>query len=146
MKILFDSSTLIAASVQNHPKHESAFSWLKKAKNSEVEGYVSAHTLLEVYSVLTRTPFQPKIIPAHARRLIDTNVTSLMNVISLEMKGYNEILDLLANHQLKGGIVYDALILKCSMDKEIPYIVTANRKDFERLVRALAFKIEVIGI
>ena len=146
MKVLFDSSTLIAASVQNHPKYKIAFSWLEKVENAEVEGFVSAHTLLEVFSVLTRAPFQPKILPEDAIKLIHTNILSLMEVIPLDKSEYLDLLELLANHQLKGGIVYDALILKCCLKKHISNIITANRKDFEKLVLTLNAKIKVIGI
>ncbi len=49
MKILFDTSVLVAALVQKHPKHERALPWLSKAIRNEFEFIVSSHTLAELY-------------------------------------------------------------------------------------------------
>jgi predicted nucleic acid-binding protein len=59
---------LIAAFVESHPKHKSALSFLMKAKNKEFELFVSSHTILEIYSVLTGAPFKPKITPIIAKQ------------------------------------------------------------------------------
>ena len=53
MKALFDTSVLVAASVETHPMHARAWPWLKRAHGGEVGFYVAAHSLAECYAVLT---------------------------------------------------------------------------------------------
>lgn len=105
MKILFDSSLLISAFVESHPKHESALSFLAKAKNREFEFLVSAHTILEVYSVLKSAPFNPKISPETAKKLIENNMKSTAKILSLSDKDYFKFFDKMCDADLKGGSV-----------------------------------------
>jgi len=51
LKTLFDTSILVAALIEAHPKHNAAFSWLEKAKASEFEFVISSNTLADIYSV-----------------------------------------------------------------------------------------------
>lgn len=80
MKILFDTSMLVAAMVESHPHHTLAFPWLQRVKQRLDEGVVAAHTLAELYAVLTRLPVHPivtlnesdfrRVHPALADRVI----------------------------------------------------------------------------
>lgn len=133
MKILFDSSSLIASIIEAHPKHESALSWLKKVKNSNIDASISAHSLLEIYSVLTSAPFKPKISPELARELINTNIKKHFKIVSLSPKEYFALIDFLSSNDFKGGIVYDALIFKCAQKLKVNKLITLNAKDFVRL-------------
>lgn len=133
MRILFDSSTLIAAIVEAHQKHEIALSWLLRAKNKEFDLIVSAHTLLEIYCVLTKAPFKPKISSLTARKLIETNIKNIAIVQSLNSEDYFKLLDSVCSLDLKGGIVYDALIYRCAIKSNAKKIVTLNTKDFNQL-------------
>ena len=53
MKVLFDTNVLIAAMIATHPKHAIALPWLAKVKHNEITGVIGAHSLAELYSVLT---------------------------------------------------------------------------------------------
>jgi predicted nucleic acid-binding protein len=44
MRVLFDTSVLVAAMVELHPAHEKALSWLQRAKDGTHQGFVAAHT------------------------------------------------------------------------------------------------------
>lgn len=133
MKILFDSSVLIAAFVESHPKHKSALPFLIKAKNREFEFIVSAHTILEIYSVLTSAPLKPKISPIIAKKLIENNIKSIAKIVSLSDKDYLNIIQKMCDSDLKGGIVYDAIIVECGLKSKVDEILTLNPKDFSRL-------------
>ena len=133
MKILFDTSSLIAAVVEAHPKHKSSLSWLIRAKNHEFDMIVSAHSLLEIYSVLTTAPFKPKISPETANKLINNNIKELATIQFLNPEEYFTLLDLSSTLDFKGGIVYDALIFECAKKSRVDKIVTSNIKDFTRL-------------
>ena len=56
MRILFDTSTLVAAVVEGHPAHVAAFPWLQRVKDKAETGIVAAHSLAELYAILTRLP------------------------------------------------------------------------------------------
>ena len=86
VKILFDTSVLVAAMVEPHPNHDSAFGWLQRAKANAIECIVCSHTLAELYAVLTALPVSPKISPGMARRLIRDNVLSLAQVVTLSFE------------------------------------------------------------
>jgi predicted nucleic acid-binding protein len=70
MRTLFDTSVLVAAFIEGHPKHERALPWLSKAKAQEFEFVVSSHTLAALYAVLTTLPVKPRISPNVSWRLL----------------------------------------------------------------------------
>lgn len=141
MRILFDSSTLIAAIIQSHENHNQAFSWLVRAKNNEFDLVVAAHSLLEVYSVLTIAPFQPRILPLTARKLIEVNIINHAEIQSLDYSDYINVIESVSALGLKGGIIYDAIIYACAQISKSEKIVTLNTKDFNRLNSDNAFEI-----
>ena len=51
MKILFDTSVLVAALINSHPRHESAIHWLQQVKLGEIEMVIATHTLAELYAM-----------------------------------------------------------------------------------------------
>jgi len=138
---MFDSSTLIAAMVEAHPNHDQAFSWLLRAKAEEFELVVSAHSLLEVYSVLTTAPFKPRISPETAKKLIDANIKNIATIHALNTNDYLQLIHWVSDLNIKGGIVYDALILQCAKKAGIKEIVTMNAKDFNRIWHEESIKI-----
>ena len=127
--------------VEAHPKHEQAFAWLLRARKGEFELVVSAHTLLEIYSVLTTAPFKPKISADTAKKLIDTNIKKIALIHSLNTSEYVQVINRVAGLNLKGGIVYDALIFQCAKKSGIKEIVTLNARDFNRLNQDNSVKI-----
>lgn len=144
MKVIFDSSVLIAAFVESHPKHKSALSFLMKAKNKEFELFVSAHTILEIYSILTSAPFKPKISTVIAKKLIENNIKALARIIYLSDKDYFNIVDKMCDLGFKGGIVYDAIIVECALNSKVDEILTLNPKDFLRLTNDSSIRITTI--
>ncbi len=141
MRTLFDSSVLVAACVEAHPKHQSALSWLKRAKNKEIEYIVAAHSLAEIYSVLTRAPFKPRIFPSIAQKLIEQNIKVDAKIISLSEREYFRVIKNMVQLGLKGGIVYDAIIVECARKSKSDEIITSNIKDFSRLIPDDSIKI-----
>lgn len=133
MKILFDSSVFIAAFIEAHNKHKLAFQWLERAKNNDFDLIVSAHSLLEVYSVLTSAPFQPPISSNTAKLLIENNIEKNAHIQSLSAKDYQQLIYATSEANLRGGIVYDSLIYYCAKKAKVDKIVTLNAKDFARL-------------
>ena len=74
MSILLDTSVLVAAMVESHPAHARALPWLQRVQDGTETGLVAAHSLAELYAILTTLPVQPHIPPTVARQLIQHNV------------------------------------------------------------------------
>ena len=133
MKILFDTSVLVAALVQPHPLHNRALSWLKKAKAEEFDLIVSSHTIAELYAVLSTLPVSPRITPGLAWRLIHESVEPVASVISLSSSDYFAIIKRMSDLGISGGAVYDALIVKTARKSEVDRVLTFNVNDFKRI-------------
>jgi predicted nucleic acid-binding protein len=133
MKILFDTSVLVAAMVEPHPMHTHTFPWLVRAKSKEFIMAVAAHTLAELYAVLTTLPLTPRIAPGAAHRLIRENVETRARVISLSSQDYVSVIRNLSDSGLSGGIIYDALIIKAAQKAGVEKILTLNVNDFKRV-------------
>lgn len=133
MKVLFDSSVLIASSLQAHGDHQRSIEWMDKARAGQIEAVVSAHTLAEVYSVLTRLPSPLRVSPAVALQIIERNILGLMEVVALTGQEYADLIRYLSGIGIAGGAVYDGIIA-CAADKaQVDHIVTLNAKDFHRV-------------
>jgi predicted nucleic acid-binding protein len=135
---------LIAAFVESHPKHKSALSFLIKAKNKEFELFVSSHTILEIYSVLTSAPFKPKITPIIAKQLIENNIKKIAKTICLTDEDYFKIVENMSNSNFSGGLVYDAIVVECALKAKVDQILTLNSKDFLRLTNEISIKVSTL--
>ena len=133
MKILLDTSVLVAALVGPHPQHSRALPWLKKAKEEEFEMVVSSHTIAELYAVLSTLPVSPRISPGLALRLIQESVLPSATVLALSSSDYLSTIKRMSELGLSGGTVYDALIVKAAQKSEADRILTFNVNDFKRI-------------
>jgi len=141
VKILFDTSLLIAAVIEGHPAHALAFPWLQRVKDRVDSGVVAAHTLAEMYAILTRLPVRPPISPVMAREIIKVYVLDICEVVALSGADYAVLLNHLADLGIAGGAAYDALLLHAAWKADVDQVVTLNPHDFRRVYPALADKI-----
>ena len=133
MKILFDTSVLVAALVESHPAHKKAFPWLKKATAKEFDMIVAAHTIAELYAVLSTLPIKPRISPLIARKLISENIETIGKLISLTPREYISVIKQISELGLAGGITYDALIAKVAQKANVEKLLTLNADHFARV-------------
>ena len=141
MRILLDTSVLLAAMVGAHPMHQVALPCLRRVKDGTDRGFVSAHSLAELCAILTRLPVRPRIPPVVARRLIEENVISSCEVVSLSDKDYAAVIDHLAESGIVGGVTYDVLILYAAIKVGTDRVITLNESDFKRIYPQLADQI-----
>ncbi len=141
MRCLLDTSVLVAAMVEVHPAHHRALPWLQRIKDGTDTGLVSAHSLAELYAILTTLPVQPRIPPALAQQLIQRNVLEVCEIMSLSAQDYETVITHLSEENVIGGATYDALILHAALKTEVHRIVTLNERDFRRIYPHLADKI-----
>jgi predicted nucleic acid-binding protein len=105
MRTLFDTSVLVAAFIEGHPKHERALPWLSKAKAQEFEFVVSSHTLAESYAVLTTLPVKPRISPNVSWRLLHENIEGVAKTVSLfSLESIKPSLKELQSWHSRGGL------------------------------------------
>ena len=102
MKALLDTSVLVSAHLPMHPHYRDASRWLSAATQGGFELVVSAHSLAETYSVLTRLPATPRITPA-AWRLLSENILPHATLVGLTGDAYCELLEQAAADGLAGG-------------------------------------------
>jgi predicted nucleic acid-binding protein len=133
MKILFDTSVLVAALVEPHPFHERGLLWFKKALAKEFELIVCSHTLAECYAVLTTLPVSPRITPVLAWRLIHESIEPISSVTALSASDYFSTVKRISNLGVSGAVIYDALILKAAQKLKADRVLTFNAKDFRRV-------------
>jgi len=141
VRILFDTSVLIAAVVEAHPAHAVAFPWLQRVKDKTDTGVVAAHSLAEMHAILTRLPVRPSISSEVARQVITVNVVDTCDVVTLTVTDYVTLLDHLADLKIAGGAVYDALLLHAAWKSEVDQVITLNARDFRRVYPTLADRI-----
>ncbi|MBE9069481.1 PIN domain-containing protein [Leptolyngbya cf. ectocarpi LEGE 11479] len=143
-KVLFDTSTLVAALLEEHQLYDVCFPWLKKALTNEFTGYISTHTLAELYSVLTRLPRQPKLQPYEVEALL-ANLNDIHKVF-LDVNDYAQVIKRLVSLKITGGGIYDALIGQAALKVNADILLTANPKDFVRLGDDVANIIRVLSV
>jgi predicted nucleic acid-binding protein len=136
-RILFDTSSLVAAMVLTHPAHVRSREWLARALQGEIVGFVCTHSLAECYAVLSGSPFKPRILPQQTWEMLQTNLKTLQTV-SLNEEDYKAALELVAKLELPGGAIYDTLIAIAARKSNVSKLVTLNTKHFLRLGEAIA--------
>ncbi|MBE9037748.1 PIN domain-containing protein [aff. Roholtiella sp. LEGE 12411] len=142
MKILFDTSVLVAAMVAKHPRHSESLPWLQRVQTDEIKGFISTHTLAELYAILTRLPPNPQINPALAQRLLGENLKKAHKVV-LTAEDYQATIARMVSLNLPGGGIYDALIAQAAIKANVDVLLTLNANDFTRLGEDVARLVQV---
>lgn len=133
MKVLTDTSVLVSALLPSHAFHSQSVPWLARAKQRAFDWVVSAHSLAELFAVLTRMPSKPKLSPAASWTLIDQNIIPFATIESLTGRDYQDVVHALAQQGLAGGIVFDALIARVAEIAQVDNLVTLNETHFLRV-------------
>jgi predicted nucleic acid-binding protein len=91
--IFFDTTVLVAASVQSHPHYVQARSALLRITAGRDKGFMSLHSVAEVFAALTRLPVQPRIHPVEAARIVTENILPHFELVSIGKEDYQEEYD-----------------------------------------------------
>lgn len=133
MRVLFDTSVLIAAVVQAHSMHEKALPWLMRAQSEEIELALSCHSLAELYSTLTRLPVAPRINPARATQLVLEIGALASHIVPLVKEDYLSTIQRISSMGLSGSLIYDALIARAAEKAGAEHLLTFNESHFRRV-------------
>src|SRR6476469_9983050 len=123
MKHFFDTSMLVAAFDDQDQKH--ALAWPIFLRHAE-EGAMATHSLGETFSVLTgKRGWRAQL----ASEVVATN-TSPLEKITLEAGEYLETLEKAERLGIRGGAIYDGLILACARRCRASDIWTLSTRHF----------------
>ena len=121
--------------------HEVALPWLQRVSDQSETGLVAAHSIAELYAVLTTLPVRPQISSSIAYRLIQQNILDSCEIVSLSKEDYIAVIDHLSESGIVGGVTYDALILHAALKADADRVLTLNAGDFQRIYPDLAGRI-----
>jgi len=138
VRVYLDTNVLIAGSVAGHPHHSPAVEVLKRIHSGKLDGVISTHVVAELYSVLTRTPFIPRIHPTEAQRLIQSHATGACEVVALTARHYQEAVAEAAAKGWTGGKIYDLLHIKAAMQAKCDRLYTFNVQEFRMMAGAFS--------
>lgn len=100
--LAFDTSAAVPFVMRSHVAHASVRRYVAGR-----DPVLTAHSLAETYSVLTRLPGDARLAPADAARLLESNFGPAVAVPPGELIALPAIL---APFGIAGGAVYDALV------------------------------------
>lgn len=133
MKVCFDTSTLVAALLQQHPHHRAAMPLLQAGKARTLQGHLTTHALAELFATLTAMPLKPRLLPADVERMIRESVLAHLTVVALTSDHYREAIKLSVNRNLASGAIYDALHLIGARSAGCEKLYTFNLRHFRSL-------------
>jgi predicted nucleic acid-binding protein len=133
LKVYVDTNVLVAAFVEGHSHHESARDLLTRVWQDDLRATISTHGVAEFYSVLTRTPFSPRIHPIVANRLLAESVYPYIETVAYSESDYRTVIASTANAGHAGGMIFDALHLWAAQKANCERIYTFNVKHFRML-------------
>ncbi len=133
MRVLFDTSVIVPALVDQLSRHPSCFETYICYSSGDNNGFCSTHCLAECYAVLSALPLPRRITTEEARQLIKESVLGRLEIISLDQNDYIEAIAAVAKRGLASGIVYDALHVMAARKASCSRIYTQNLDHFRPL-------------
>jgi predicted nucleic acid-binding protein len=128
-----DTSCLVAALLQQHPKHADAFRLLKDIRSGAREGFLATHGLAELFATLTALPLTPRLSPAQVESLLERSVHPHFTLVELTAAHYREALRMTVLQNLPSGAIYDALHVIGARSAHCSQLYTLNLRHFRLL-------------
>ncbi len=126
----FDTSVFVASVLRSNPNHTACLERVVHANKASCA--TSAHSVTEVYSVLTRFPGPELLTPREALSVIDL-IHARFRVFALSSAEHFDVVRQVAKNNLAGAVVHDAVILECAVKAGAKVFYTLNPKDFRRV-------------
>jgi predicted nucleic acid-binding protein len=131
MKVLLDTSILVAAVLDQHVFHTAAIAVLDRVQRGKDAGIISAHSLAEMYAILTKLPPPFRHSPEQALLSIEENVVKYFEIMGLTGNDYTVLVREAALAGIRGGTIYDAVLLKSAAKSDVDRIYTLNQRHFQ---------------
>jgi predicted nucleic acid-binding protein len=123
----FDTSVLVPVFYGDHVHHQASLQRFIQFDKST--GCCGAHSLVEVYSSLTRMPGKYRISSEQAMLFIGS-IRERLSIIALDGDEYADALDAAAAAGIVGGSVYDAMLAHCALKAEVETIYSWNGRHY----------------
>ncbi len=127
MKAFFDTSVLVPVFYGDHVHHQASLRlFIQFNKES---GCCGAHSLVEVFSTLTRMPGKHRISGAQAMLFVGS-ICERLSLITLDGDEYVKALEDSATLGVVGGGIYDAILARCALKAEAETIYSWNARHY----------------
>lgn len=136
--IFLDTSVLVAVAQVKHPHHAASRGLWERCEHGRAAA--SAHTLAELYSILSSVPAPLRLSPRNAMTAVEVFLLR-MTPVSLTAEEYIEVLGRTSGLGLSGGAIYDALHVACARKIHAERIYTWNVRHFQMVAPDLAERI-----
>jgi len=130
MKAFLDTSVLVPVFYGDHEHH--AASMRVFTRHGKKDAGCGAHSLVEVYSALTRMPGRHRINGEQAMLFIG-NIRERLTVVGLTPEEYFAMLQTNAGLGVTGGAIYDALLASCALKSGTEILYTWNLRHYGQL-------------
>jgi len=130
MRVLLDTSCLIAAVLPQHEHHAPTVAELGRRRAAGHEVIMAAHAVTEAYAVLTRLPPPHRLAPADALAVLDRNWGRAETIALTAAESWRALREHAAAG-VAGGRVYDSLIASCARKGRAAEILTWNVRHFD---------------
>jgi predicted nucleic acid-binding protein len=140
VKAFFDTSVLVATFYGDHQHHEASIERFLSFRRSEAS--CAAHSLAEVYSVVTRMPGKARVSGDQAMLFLAT-IKERLTVISLDEEEHFSAIEGASALAVVGGVIYDALVAQCALKAKAQTIYTWNVKHFQRFGPSVATRLKM---
>jgi predicted nucleic acid-binding protein len=130
MRVLLDSSCLVAAAVPQHEHHAATVADLARRRAAGDTFVMAAHAVLEAYAVLTRLPPPHRLAPGDALAVLDRNWGKSETFALTGAESWRVVRRQAASGS-GGGRVYDGHIAACAQKAKAAEILTWNVRHFQ---------------
>lgn len=139
MKAFLDTSVLVATFYGDHEHHQPSFELFVRQQKRAASA--AAHSLAEVYSVLTGMPGKDRASGDEALLFLG-NVRDRLTIVALDQDEYFRAVEAASAAGATGGGIYDAILAHCALKAKAEVIYTWNVKHFKRLGPNIAGRVE----
>jgi predicted nucleic acid-binding protein len=127
MKAFLDTSVLVPVFYGDHQHHAASLDLFTRFPKTDVG--CGAHSLLEVYSTLTRMPGKHRISSEQGMLFI-SNIRERLTVVALTADEYCDMLQTFTALGVVGGTIYDALLAACAQKAKAQALFTWNTRQY----------------
>jgi len=139
VKWFFDTSVLIPVFMEDHEHHEASLAAFVVADKKQA--CCAAHSLAELYSVLTRLPGKHRLSGEQVLLFLEA-IEERLAVIALDSREYSSTIREAAAAGIVGGMLYDAVLARCARKGSAQVIFTWNVQHFRRLGSDVASRVK----
>ena len=127
MKAFLDTSVLVPVFYGDHVHHAASLDVFTRF--DKANACCGAHSLVEVYSTLTRMPGKYRISSEQGMLFIGS-IRERLSIVGLTGDEYPEMLQTYADLGIVGGAIYDALLAACALKTGAEKLFTWNLRHY----------------